>query len=167
MLAKLFAQKADSNSREREITCLKNCNSKLPPIGDNPDIYSSDRVVSKLAAADRKLPPRHWWNFLPVSVSFFNCLRRRGFKFRYKCNNGVGNSFNGMSAVKRCGGRSVLRNDENWLCFTLGGITEMRTPWAPPGEGPFSSNAPLLGCYPTLTPQLWPATISSGNNGLQ
>jgi len=38
-----FAQKADSNSREREIICSKYCNFKLPPtIGDNQDIYPSD-----------------------------------------------------------------------------------------------------------------------------
>jgi hypothetical protein len=30
MLAKSFAQKAHSNSREREINCSKNCNSKSP-----------------------------------------------------------------------------------------------------------------------------------------
>jgi hypothetical protein len=50
MLAKLFAQNPDSNSREMEITCLKKCNSKLPPIGDNPDIYSSDRMVLQVGS---------------------------------------------------------------------------------------------------------------------
>jgi hypothetical protein len=29
------AQKAGSNFREGEINCSKNCNSKLPPMGDN------------------------------------------------------------------------------------------------------------------------------------
>jgi len=29
MLAKSFAQKAESNSREREINCSKNCNSQV------------------------------------------------------------------------------------------------------------------------------------------
>jgi hypothetical protein len=42
MLRKWFAQNADSNSREREINCSKICNSNLPPIGDNRDIYPSD-----------------------------------------------------------------------------------------------------------------------------
>jgi len=27
------------------------------------------------------------------------------------------------------------------------GITEIRTPLAPPQEGPYFCNAPLLGCY--------------------
>jgi hypothetical protein len=42
MQGKWFAQKADPNSREREINCLKICNSNLPPIGENQDIYPSD-----------------------------------------------------------------------------------------------------------------------------
>jgi hypothetical protein len=57
MLAKLFAQKPDSNSREMEITCLKKCNSKLPPIGDNPDIYSSDRMVLQVGSWSQKISP--------------------------------------------------------------------------------------------------------------
>ncbi len=29
-------------------------------------------------------------------------------------------------------------------------FTQIKTPWAPPQEGHYFSNAPLLGCYPTL-----------------
>jgi len=32
-------------------------------------------------------------------------------------------------------------------CLQSGGITEVRTPLAPPREGPYFSNAPLLGRY--------------------
>jgi len=70
----------------------------------------------------------------------------------------VGGPFYGMPKIG-CALRSAKPSE--------GGITEMRTPWAPPGEGPFFSNGPLLGCYPALTPYLWPVTIISGNNALQ
>ncbi len=60
MLAKLFAQKPDSNSKEREISCSKIVNSKLPPIlGDNPDIYPLNEWFSKLENFSPDIAPAH------------------------------------------------------------------------------------------------------------
>jgi hypothetical protein len=42
MLPKSFAQKINSNSKKREMNYSKNCNSKLPLIGDNRNIYTSN-----------------------------------------------------------------------------------------------------------------------------
>ncbi len=52
----VICPKAHSNFREMEINCLKNCNSKLPSIGDN---------------LNRKFLPGHWFTQFDWYASWF------------------------------------------------------------------------------------------------